>query len=267
MMNLIDDLDRLADLRLRLRHTRASDPALGCAIIALLLPGTIAGASAAAWLTRSQGPCEEIGGGLDITGSVEDALRFLGQLGFGPGWSIRVEDLTNEPRRADGARYAVRLQHRFFDCSGQGQTPATAFVDVAIHATALGAAGYAEEDLPPLEAGDGATRHANEDSSEQAVADAADTDREFTLSEDPVERTRQVLGQCWPDLRMIGDFHIIAGLEVTGRLYLKNCDGRFGAMDEYELDAGILRVVDRDAPVSTRFKTLEDLLAAGWVVD
>lgn len=137
---------------------------------------------------------------------------------------------------------------------------------MAIHATALGAASYAEEDLPPLEAGDGAARHTNEDSFEQAVADAADTDGDFTLSEDPVERTRQVLGQCWPDLRMIGDFHIIAGLELTGRLYLKNCDGRFGAMDDYQLDAGILRVIDRDAPVSTRFETLEDLLAAGWVV-
>lgn len=260
------DLDHLADLRLRLRHTGEPDPDLGCAIVALLLPNTIAAASAAAWLARPEGARGGISAGHDITGSVEDALRFLGQLGFGPGWAIIYEDLSDEPRRADGARHAVWLRHRFFDCSGRGQTPATALVDVAIHATALGATNYEEEDLPLLPPEDGSERCEHEVPSEQLVLDTPDTVREFTLSEDSVERTRQVLGQRWPDLRMIGDSRITAGIEVTGRLYLKNRDGRFGAMDSYELDAGILRVVDRDAPVSTRFESFGDLLAAGWVV-
>ena len=262
------DLDRLADLRLRLRHTRDPDPALGCAIVALLLPGTIAAASAVAWLAQSEGMPAAIGTGLDITGSVDDALRFLGQLGFGPGWSIIDEDLSDEPPRADGARHAVWLRHRFFDCSGRGQTRATALVDVAIHAPALGAAGYEEEELPPLQAGGGSAAHdGGEDPDERSMADAPDASWDFTLSEDPVERTRQVLGRCWPNLGMIDDFFIVAGLELTGRLCLKNRDGRFGAMDGYDLDAGILRVVDRAAPVSTRYDTLEDLLAAGWVLD
>lgn len=201
------DLDGLADLRLRLRHTHDPDPALGCAIIALLLPGTIAAASAVAWLAQSEGMPAAIGTGLDITGSVDDALRFLGQLGFGPGWSIIDEDLSDEPPRADGARHAVWLRHRFFDCSGRGQTPATALIDVAIHATALGAAGYEEEDLPPLQAGGGSAPHdCGEDPGERPVVDAPDTDRDFTLSEDPAERTREVLGRsgvhrqrqrCW----------------------------------------------------------------------
>ena len=260
------DLDRLADLRLRLRHSREPDPDLGCAIVALLLPNTTAAASAAGWLAQPEGARGGISAGLDITGSVEDALRFLGQLGFGPGWAIIHEDLSDEARRANGAGHAVRLRHRCFDCSGRGQTPATALVDVAIHATALGATGYEEEDLPLLQPEDGSERCNPEVPSEQLVLDASDTVREFILSEDAVERTRQVLGQRWPDLRMIGDSQITAGIEVTGRLHLKNRDGRFGAMDSYELNAGILRVVDRDAPVSTRFDSFGELLAAGWLV-
>lgn len=262
------DLDHLADLRLRLRHARDPDPTLGCAIIALLLPGTIAAASARAWLARSEGKPAAIGTGLDITGSVEDAMRFLGQLGCGPGWSIIDEDLSDEPPRADSARHAVWLRHRFFDCSGRGQTRPIALVDVAILATALGAAGYEEEELPPLQAGVGSVPDdGGENPGEPPVVDAPDAGWDFTLSEDPVERTRQFLGQCWLDLGMIDDFSILAGLELTGRVCLKNRDGRFGAMDGYDLDAGILRVVDRNAPMSTRFDTLEDLLAAGWVLD
>lgn len=264
MMNLNDDLDRLADLRLRLRHTRASDPALGCAIIALLLPGTIAGASAAGWLERSDGA---VGGGLDITGSVEDALRFLGQLGFGPGWTIVREEPDDEPRRVGDARYGIRLRHRFFHCSGRGQTPATALVDVAIHAMARGATSYVEEDLPLLEPGEGSAQDDVKEPPKPPAVDGSDASPEMVLSDDPVERTRQIIGQCWPNLGMINDLCLLAVIEITGRLCVKSRNGRFGTMDGYELDSGILRVIDRETQASTRFDTLEDLLAAGWVID
>lgn len=258
------DFDRLAVLRLRLRYTREPDLALGCAIIALLLPGTIAAVSAAAWLDH---PEDVVGAGLDITGSVEDALRFLGQLGFGPGWSIVRENYDAEPQQAGDASYGVRLRRRFFDCLGCGLAPATALVDVAIHATARGAASYTEEDLLPLEPGDRSTRDNAEKQSVLPVMSESNGAQEMILSKDPVKRTRQVLGQCWPNLGMIDDLRLVAVIELTGRLCLTNRDGRFGAMDGYELDAGILRVVDQNAPASTRFDTLEDLLAAGWMLD
>ncbi|MEG9524396.1 MAG: hypothetical protein MIL41_01220 [Hyphomicrobiales bacterium] len=240
MTNL--DLDRLADLRLCLRHTRGADPELGCAIIALLLPGTIAAAAADTWLAQ---PGSAIDRGLDITGSVDDALRLLGQLGFGPGWSITRTGLYDDTGLRAHDRYGVSLHHRFFHCLASGPTAATALVDMAIHATVLGAAGYEEEETILLSAADGAPQ--THDSA--AVADPVED-----WSDDPKERTRQVVDEFWPNLN------------AMGCIYLKNSDGRFGATSGYELEAGIFRVVDRDEARSERYDSVESLLAAGWVL-
>jgi hypothetical protein len=143
-------------------------------------------------------------------------------------------------------QYGVSLHHRFFHCLASGRTAATALVDMAIHATALGAASYEEEDTIVLSGRHGApqTHHLT------AVADQPEG-----WSDDPKERTRQVVGEFWPNLNGMG------------RTCLKNSDGRVGTMDGYELEADILRVVDCDEPKSERYNSVESLIAARWVLD
>jgi hypothetical protein len=52
-----------------------------------------------------------------------------------------------------------------------------------------------------------------------------------------------------------------------GYLHLKHATSSFGTIAEGDLARGVLRVVERQTGEETTFASVEELIAAGWVID
>ncbi|TXN33416.1 hypothetical protein FV232_02915 [Methylobacterium sp. WL30] len=233
------DYDRIAVLRTRLNHARGPDRRLGYEIIVALLPGTQEAQKASELLRGDDVSTSVKTVDLDFTASIDAVFKFLEQRELTAYWSL----LCNAPRAGEepdpAGPYTAYLVRGIFSHSGSGWTAPSCLFDLAIQAICSGADGYSEGESIPL----------------FATPDPKGVDLIASWSDNLKDLTREAVVDFWPQI------------EMWGKLRLKHRDGRFATVESYELERGVLRVVDAKSKTFFDFPDVEALIDAGWAVD
>ncbi|GJE62072.1 hypothetical protein [Methylobacterium trifolii] len=233
------DYDRIAVLRTRLNQARGPDRRLGYEIITVLLPDTPEAQKASDLLQRDDVDTSIEAADLDLTNSVDVVLRFLERRALTADWELFCRATRNGEEPDPAGPYTANLMRGIFMYSGGGWTAPNCLFDLAIQAICAGADMYNEEDVIPL----------------FASPDPKDADPVVDWSDDLKDQTREAVANFWP--------HI----EKWGKLRLKHLNGRFSTIESYELDRGVIRLVDTKSKLFSDYKNVDALINAGWAVD